>query len=205
MPRTLMPRATVEGLAVAQRRDAVFLPALAPFAAKDWPLVAVLPVLDINGTLASSLAARRAFGGSAPVAGIFASDPFLRVADLAVTLRAGGITEVVNYPTIQLFDGETAAALGSVGYRAESEFRLLLRLAEQGLSPIACAMSQDAAEQALRLGLRRVLLHQGLVAARRREWWAECAGHVAIEGGEALAWRAPSPAQSSRPSRRIRL
>jgi predicted TIM-barrel enzyme len=205
MVRTLAPRATLDGLTEAARSDTVFLPALATFAPAYWPLVGLLPVLDINGALLAALGAKERFRAAPPIAGVFASDPFLRAADLAEALLEAGIVEVINYPTIQLFGSETQAAFASVGYRAEAEFRLLLRLAERGLAPIACATSCAAADAALALGLRRLLLHPGLVEVAQDAFWAELAGHVAVEGGEPLAWRAPSLGQSSRPRRRIRL
>lgn len=206
MSDTLFPTASLDGLRRETRAQAVFLPALAPFAPQHWPLVGLLPVLDINGALAAALASRAPFRTSPPIAGIFAADPFLRLADLAETLRRAAVTQVINYPTVQLYDGETTAALASVGYRAEAEFRLLLRLAERGFAPIACVTSRDAADLALALGLRRMVLHPGLGArARPAAWWAELAGHVAIEGGEPLRWREPAVGQVSRPSRRIRL
>ena len=186
----------------------MFLPALAPFAPETWPLVALLPVLDINGALRSALEARPPFRAAPPVAGLFACDPFLRLADIAAALRRAGIAAAVNFPTVQIFGGETAAALAAVGYRAEAEFRLLQRLAEQGFAPIACATSRRAVDAALGFGLRRILLHPGVSPPPDpAAWWAELAGHVAIEGGEALAWRAPAAPrpQVSRPRRRMRL
>lgn len=186
----LSPIASLEGLRPAQRARSIWLPALAPFPPHLWPLVSLLPVLDINGALAAALAAQRPFRTAPPIAGIFACDPFLRPADLAAGLHRAGIRAVVNAPSIQLFDGETGAELGSVGYRAEAEFRLLLRLAEQGLEPIACVTSRTAADLALSLGLRRLLLHPGLTPPPDPQaWWAALAGHVAIEGGEAMLWR----------------
>jgi hypothetical protein len=183
------PIASLEGLRPARRAQSIWLPALAPFPAPLWPLVSLLPVLDINGALAAALEGLRPFRAAPPIAGVFACDPFLRPADLAARLHRVGIREVVNAPTIQLFDGETAAELGSVGYRAEAEFRLLLRLAGLGLEPLACVTSRAAADLALGLGLRRFLLHPGLTPpADPQAWWAELAGHVAIEGGEALLW-----------------
>jgi hypothetical protein len=125
---------------------------------------------------------------------------------MVATLRRAGITAVVNFPTVQIFEGETAAALAAVGYRAEAEFRLLQRLTEQGFTPIACATSRRAVDAALGLGLRRILLHPGVSPPPDpASWWAELAGHVAIEGGEALAWGAPATAQVSRPRRRMRM
>jgi hypothetical protein len=199
-------RAEIEGLSAGSRRQTVFVPALAPFEPAAWPLVGLLPVLDINGTLRSALAARRPFGAAPPVAGIFACDPFLRVADLAAGLRAAGIATVTNFPTVQGFEGETAAALGTVGYRVEAELRVLQRFAERGLSAIACVTDRHGIDVALDLGFRRILLHPGI--APRPDpaaWWADLAGHVAIEGGEALAWRDDAAPQLSRPKRRMRL
>ncbi len=200
----LRPRARLDGLDPPERQRSLYLPALATFPPETWPLVALLPVLDINGALRAALEAQRPFRSAPPAVGIFACDPFLRLADMAALLRRAGVTTVVNYPTVELFEGETAAALAAVGYRAEAEFRLLLRFAELGFGVIACAASRRAVDAALDLGLRRVLLHPGLaVPEQPAAWWAERAGHVAIEGGEALAWDVP--VQASRPSRRIRL
>ncbi len=204
LPKHLTPQATLQGLAPAARENSVFLPALAPFPAALWPLIGLLPILDINATLAEQLAARRPFRTAPPIAGLFACDPFLRLADIAATLHRAGIAAVVNFPTVQFFEAETAAALAAVGYRAEAEFRLLLRLQERGFSPIACATGRGTVDLALALGLRRILLHPGLVTPRDpQRWWGELAAHVAIEGGEALVWGAP--AQASIPRRRIRL
>ena len=203
----LRPVAELDGLRPAQQKRAVFLPALAPFPRHTWPLVALLPVLGINDALRQAIAARRPFRAAPPIAGLFACDPFLRTSDMAAALHKAGIAQVVNWPTVQVFEGETAAALAAVGYRAEAEFRVLARMAEHGIAPIACATSPHAVDAALALGLWRILLHPGLIRpADHAAWWAALAGHVAIEGGEALAWddRALLP-QISRPSRRIRL
>lgn len=181
MPPTLHPAASLDGLPTRQRARRVFLPALAPFSPALWPLVVHLPVLDVNGALVAALAAQAPFRAAPPIAAIFACDPFLRPRDMAASLRAAGITEVVNLPSVQAHEGEAAAALGAVGYRAEREFRVLLALAEHGLRPIAYAARQEEAEAALALGLRRLLLPAG-------PGWAELASHVAVEGGEALAW-----------------
>jgi len=115
---TLHLRASLGGLPPPQRACAVFVPALASFPPETWPLVALLPVLDVNGALRAALEGRRTFRSAPPIAAIFACDPFLRLADMATMLRQAGITQVVNYPTVQLFEGETAAALAAVGYRA---------------------------------------------------------------------------------------
>jgi predicted TIM-barrel enzyme len=201
MTVTLHPAARLDGMVAARRARAVFVPALAPFVPRLWPLVGLLPILDFNGALLAALAARRPFRAAPPVAAVFVCDPFLRVADLAAALKRAGIAAVVNHPSVQVFEGETAAALAAVGYRAEAEFRVLRQLAEAGLAPIAAAASRSAADAALALGLRRILLHPGLAAsADPAGWWSALASHVAIEGGEALAWE-----DHSKPRRRMRL
>ncbi len=203
-PRQLRLCARLDGLDAAERARRLFVPALASFPPATWPLAALLPVLDVNGALRAALESRRPFRAAPPSVGVFACDPFLRLADLLALLRRAGVTSIVNYPSVQLFEGETAAALASVGYRVEAEFRLLLRCAEAGFAVIACAASRRAVDAALGLGLRRILLHPGLVPpADPAAWWAALAGPVAIEGGEALAW-VPGD-QASRPRRRIRL
>lgn len=174
-----------------------FIPALAPFPAPLWPLVAHLPVLDVNGALLLALSGLRPFAAAAPVAAVFACDPFLRVADAAVALRRAGIGRVLNWPSVQAHDGEAAAALAAVGYRAEAEFRVLLAFAAHGLEPLAFAAGRGAADAALAFGLRRLVLPAG-------EGWADLASHVAVEGGVALAW-SDAPAQTAMPRRRIRL
>lgn len=200
--RAWSPVAKLEGLRPEARASSIYLPALAPFPKASWPVMGLLPVLDINGALIEVLARRHPFRSAPPLAGIFACDPFLRPADMASALLRAGIRQAVNLPTVQIFDGETAAVLASVGYRAEAEFRILLRMAELGVEPVACATSRAAVDLALGLGLRRILLHPGLTAPEdRAAWWADLAGHVAIEGGEALEWQD----QASRPRRRMRL
>lgn len=204
--RIMTAAARLEGLSPEARARRVYLPGLAPFPRETWPLVSLLPVVDINGALVEALAQRAPFRAAPPVAGIFACDPFLRPVDLASALSRAGISQAVNLPTVQIFDGETAAVLGSVGYRAEAEFRMLLRLAEYGIAPIACATTRATADLALALGFTRILLHPGLVPpADPAAWWASLAGHVAIEGAEPLAWQDTDADQVSRPRRRMRL
>ncbi|MBS7792297.1 hypothetical protein KTR66_20030 [Roseococcus sp. SDR] len=204
MPFPVRPAADLAAIPLAQRASTAFLPGLRPFAASSWPLVAQLPVLDVNGALLADLAAREPFVEHPPIAAIFACDPFLRVADAAAVLRGARISQVLNWPSVQAHEGEAAAALAAVGYRAEAEFRTLLAFAAQGLQPLAFAATRGAVDAALTAGLRRLVLPVG-------EDWAALASHVAVEGGEAIAWSdapftpAVAPPQSSRPRRRIRL
>lgn len=186
MSSLLRPVARVADLPPRLRASAVFVPALAPFAPGLWPLVAHLPVLDVNGALLAALAAGAPFRRAPPIAAVFACDPFLRVADAAAVLRRAGIAQVLNWPSVQAHDGEAAAALAAVGYRAEAEFRALLAFAAHGLEPLAFAAGRGAVDTALALGLRRFVLPMG-------ERWAELASHVAVEGGTALAWSDAAP------------
>ena len=53
----LQPRARLDGLDPPARMRSLYLPALASFRPETWPLVALLPVLDINGALRAALEA----------------------------------------------------------------------------------------------------------------------------------------------------
>lgn len=203
MPCPVRPAADLAGIPDDRRPSVAFLPGLRPFPAPSWPLVAQLPVLDVNGALLADLAAREPFAADPPVAAVFACDPFLRVQDAAAVLRRAGVVKVLNWPSVQAHEGEAAAALAAVGYRAEAEFRTLLAFEALGLQPLAFAATRSALDAALAAGLRRLVLPEG-------EALAALASHVAVEGGEAIPWSdeplAPAATpQSARPRRRIRL
>lgn len=138
----------------------VFVPALDRFPAALRELMGVLPVCDINASLMAALAHR-----AMPrhlVAGLFAVDPFLDVRELATALRRAGLSEVANYPTVQLLDGATGDGLAAVGYHARAEFMRLKEFMAAGFEALAYVASPHAAEEALALGLTRIVVHPGL-------------------------------------------
>lgn len=143
--------------------ETLFLPALAGFEGPDLDLLAMMPVCDVNGALLDALAAREPFPahGPAPVAGVFLLDPFMRLPELAARLRAAGIRRVANYPTVQVIDGETARALGSVGYSPAQEFEALRELRGEGFEVVGFATGAAAARDLATLGAVMVVLHPG--------------------------------------------
>jgi predicted TIM-barrel enzyme len=154
---SLTLRATLAGLAPAERERTLFLPALAGAPEALLDLLALLPVCDVNGALTACLEAGALGDGPAPVAALFCVDPFLRVPDLAEALLAAGLRRVANYPSIQAVDGETGRTIAAVGYGPAEEIATLLRLRAAGLDPVGCAASAAFAEALAAAGIAPVL------------------------------------------------
>lgn len=148
--------------------SSLYLPALRGLEEGDLDLLAMLPVCDVNGDLARSLASGNlwAVPGPAPVAGLFMLDPFLRIADMASALKAAGIQRVANYPTIQVLEGETARGLASVGLGPAQEFEILREFGRRGLAMVGFATGAAAARELAAAGASTVVLHPGPSAGR---------------------------------------
>lgn len=150
----------------------VFVPALDRFPPVSRELMGVLPVCDINAVLMGALARR-----PVPrhlVAGIFTVDPFLDIREMVAALQQARLAEVANYPTVQLLDGAAGHGLAAVGYHARAEFMRLREFAARGFGTLAYVASPRAAEEALALGLTRLVVHPGLGPGMTR------ASHVRI-------------------------
>lgn len=157
MPLTLRTR--LDG---APAPDALFVPGLAGLEGPDLDLLALMPVCDVNGALAEALEGRAPWApGSAPAAGLFLLDPFLRAEDMAGTLRRAGIGRVANYPTIQGYDGGTARSLASVGFSPAAELEALRAFAALGFQTMGFAAGAAAARELAASGAGTVVLHPG--------------------------------------------
>ena len=165
---------------------ALFVPALARFPAAVRELMALLPVTDINGSLIRTLADAPGQAPGSTVAGLFAVDPFLDPGELRAALRRAGIGRVANYPTVQLFDGATAAGFEVVGYDVRAEFALLRSLADSGLDPVGYVTSPAIARIALDAGCRTLVVHPGLGPGSRLRGSSDQIAELAAESGAAL-------------------
>ncbi|MDP4026459.1 phosphoenolpyruvate hydrolase family protein [Methylobacterium sp. NEAU 140] len=150
-------RTTLDGLAGPERAGTLFLPALAGTPDAILDLLALLPVCDVNGALTACLAGKGIGSGPAPVAAVFCTDPFLRVSDMAETLRAAGLRRVANYPSVQAIDGEPGRTIAAVGYGPDEEIATLVRLREAGLEPLGCAASAAFAARLDAAGIAPIL------------------------------------------------
>jgi len=158
---------------VASRRHCLFCPGLpkGPHA----ELLSMLPAAPGASALAAAWPALRA-ARAKPVLGVLAVDPFLRLDDLIRSLRSAGITEVANYPTMALHDGEFGMALDEAGIGARAEFAFVAALASAGFAPLAYVTGPQGGRAMLAAGAQALVLHPGLAVRDRSDMRhaAEC-------------------------------
>jgi predicted TIM-barrel enzyme len=131
----------------------VFVPALAGFPVAVRDLMALLPVVDINGALFEALPTT-----PAPTVGLLLVDPFLNFTDAVRHLRRAGVITVANYPTVQLLDGEDGRALEAVGLGFDAERAALSRFAQAGFRTLGYAASATAAAGLVAVGVDQLVV-----------------------------------------------
>ncbi|MDD7971642.1 phosphoenolpyruvate hydrolase family protein [Roseinatronobacter alkalisoli] len=138
----------------------IFAPWLAELPVAQRDLLALLPVLDVNGAICTALN-----GGQAARPGVTAAllcvDPFLRVRDMAALLKAAGIGGVTNFPTVQVIDGVAALGFDSADLGAHREARMLARFAEEGLAVTGFATTAQNGQRLLDHGATALVVHPG--------------------------------------------
>lgn len=159
----------------------IFAPWLEGLPVTRRDLLALLPVLDINGAMVTALRdAQTPLGGGVPDAGpvsaqpgvtaaLLCVDPFLRVRDLAALLKAAGIIEVTNFPTIQVIDGVAARGFESADLGLQREARILAGFAQEGLAVTGFATTVENGRYLLDHGVTTLVVHPGLPST---EWRA---------------------------------
>lgn len=174
-------------------RMRVFVPALARFPPALRELMALLPVVDLNQALLSALGEAGRVPPADMVAGVFAVDPFLDRAGLVAALRARGVGRVANFPTVQSFDGATAAGFDVVGYDLRAELALMAALAEAGFEPLVYVAGVQAASAALAAGFRTLVYHPGLEPLRGERAVFAQIEQMAAQAGAALLQHQRAP------------
>jgi predicted TIM-barrel enzyme len=124
-------------------------------------LLAVLPVVDVNGLSLAALEKLDERPRPGVHAALFCADPFLRIRDAVEVLRRAGIGGVTNFPTIQTIDGEAARDLESADLGATREIRMLHQFAQAGFRVLAFAGSAETGAILARQGAEGVILHPG--------------------------------------------
>ncbi|WP_170314800.1 phosphoenolpyruvate hydrolase family protein [Aquibium carbonis] len=153
--------------AVAPHGGFILAPFLAGVAAPHRELVGLLPLMDVNSAMFASL--RQSAPAVGAIAGLMLADPFMRVRDVELALRAAGVGRVANYPTVQLIDGETARAFDSAEVGVAREMQMLSALRDAGVETIGFATTLQTAQTILRQGAMALVLHPGLAMADWRE------------------------------------
>jgi len=146
----------------------IFAPWLAALPAARRDLLALLPVVDVNGALFDALGDTAPTGTPArqpPQADMIASllcvDPFLRVRDITAVLGANQIGGVANFPTIQVIDGVAALGFDSADLGVRREAQILARFANEGLAVTGFATSADNGLRLLDHGASALVVHPG--------------------------------------------
>lgn len=145
----------------------ILAPWLSALPAQGRDVLALLPVLDVNGLGFAGLqrfdAEPSGADGWQPhaIASIFCADPFLRVRDAVQILRATGITRVTNFPTIQIVDGAAARGFDSAGLGAQREVEILGQFSAAGFDVTGFAESEDVAIALAQQGAAALVLHPG--------------------------------------------
>lgn len=157
----------------------ILAPWLHALPAGNPDLLSLLPVVDLNAAAMRSLeppprgiARRGVFAALAMV------DPFLRPRDAVARLQRAGISGVVNFPTMQIVDGETARAFEGADARTTREVKMLEAFVAEGLRTIGFACGPDAAREVARTGPTMMVLHPGVALA---DWRQRAAGALAVQ------------------------
>lgn len=148
----------------------IFAPWLAHLPAAQRDLLALLPVLDVNGAVFNALQdtqpeARAGLARPDVVAALLCVDPFLRVRDVVSLLRSAGIAGVANFPTIQIIDGVAARGFDSADLGLRREAQMLARFAEEGLSVTGFCTNAENGQRMLEHGASVLVVHPGLPSA----------------------------------------
>jgi len=134
----------------------VACPAIAGLPPAHAAALALLPITDANETLRAFLREVAAREGAVPLpdaVAIFAADPFLHLGELTELLHDAGIEAVVNFPTVQLFDGPFGQTLERVDLGLDAEIKALGALAASGFRVHALAVNKAVSARLTGAGL----------------------------------------------------
>lgn len=147
----------------------IFAPWLADLPEAQRDLLALLPVLDVNGAVLNALKGAhseiQAMARPGVSAALLCVDPFLRLRDVVALLRSAGIAGVSNFPTIQIIDGVAARGFDSADLGLRREAQMLARFAQEGLSVTGFCTTAENGQRMLDQGASVLVVHPGLPSA----------------------------------------
>ena len=136
----------------------IYCPSLFGLTVTQADLAIVMPRIDHNQRLREAPCQGR-------WAAILACDPFGSERALFRDLRELGYKGVINWPSTILLDGELRESMATIPASPEHEYSVLARAAASGLETLAVFRSLDQARAAIDAGLKRLVLHPGLIAS----------------------------------------
>lgn len=136
----------------------VLMPPIPALAGLPLTLAGLLPNRDHNADLLRGLRHWTDGEGGGVVAGVFVGDPLLAVERIGNTLRASGICDVVNLPSVVQHGRDEARVFDEPGIGRDRELEMMKRLASRGLRPSLAITGVEDLEPALVLEPRLVFV-----------------------------------------------
>lgn len=145
---------------------------------KSASVLALRPIGDCNARLFEAM---KSHADAAPslCAAIFAVDPFVRLDDMIQRCRESGIRELINWPSVGLFDGAFQDELNAKGLGYERELNFVAAAAREGFALTATVFNAEQGRKMIEAGARRLLFHPPL------------AGSGPLPADAAIEWLAP--------------
>lgn len=138
-------------------------------------IATLLPLADLNGVALSYCGNRAGTpepgqkrGQDQPGAlALMMSDPFLNPGRIADTLRAAGMDTVINWPSCQILDGDTARAVASAGLGVAREAAMIAEFSALGFRTLGLVRGAGHGALMAKAGATQIVLHPGIAL---RDW-----------------------------------
>jgi len=95
------------------------------------------------------------------IAGVFAEDPFHDIREFLRILKSLGISGVINFPTISMYDGKFRSLLEKQGFSYEKELELMKIAHEENMLAVAYAFNEEEAQKLAKVGTDIIIAHMG--------------------------------------------
>ncbi len=134
----------------------IYCPSLRGLSVRVADAAFLMPRIDHNQTVKDAK-------GCGHWASTIAADPFGSNSAYFTALVAAGYVGVVNWPSSILLEGQTRQQMSTIPATPDTEYRYLANAQDFGLSTLGFILTPDHAAVALKLGLRNLVLHPGLL------------------------------------------
>lgn len=142
-----------------EQETRIYCPTLQGLTGRQSDLAMVMPRVDNNRALLDPNASKEA-----SYAGVLTCDPFGTADSFLHRLAEHGYIGVSNWPSSILFQGQIKLLMASMPATPELEYTWLAGAQRNGFQTLAFFRSLEQGRAALRAGLRKLVLHPGLIA-----------------------------------------
>ena len=145
------------GLPWADRQTPhIFCPSIRGLSARVADAAFLMPRIDHNRTVLDA-------EGCGHWAGAIAADPFGSNSAYFNALVAAGYSGVVNWPSSILLEGQTQQQMSTIPATPTTEYSYLANAKTFGLTTMGFILTPEHAAAALKLGLKDLVLHPGVL------------------------------------------